>query len=382
MHTRHAMSYLRGPMTREELKRLNATMKPAAMPSHSTASVAAGAANASPGHPVSATPVAARTLETSAGGAPSTSRPLVPGDVTERFAARVRDQDDARVYRPALLGRVRLHFVDAKRGVDAWHIVTLLGTITGDGDPWDGATRLDVEPALDDQPAEGFAFADIPASALRTQSYRTWQRALADRAYREEIHELFECRALDRVSEPGETEGRFRIRLTQHAREQRDTAIEKLRQKYAPKLSRIEQRIRTSEERVARERAQYDQQKRQTAISLGASVLGAVFGRKLASVGNIGRATTAARGATRVGREREDVARAQETVESVMAQKGELERELESETVRLQSAFDPTSIELARVEIRPRKTDIASAPPVLVWLPFGAGEDGLPRPLY
>ena len=39
-----------------------------------------------------------------------------------------------------------------------------------------------------------------------------------------------------------------------------------------------------------------------------ASVLGAIFGRKIASVSNLGRATTAARSVTRIGREAQDVA--------------------------------------------------------------------------
>ena len=72
----------------------------------------------------------------------------------------------------------------------------------------------------------------------------------------------------------------------------------------------LEDRIRRAEERVAREQSQFQQQSVQTAISMGATVLGALFGRKLASAGTIGRATTAARGAGRAMREHEDVATA------------------------------------------------------------------------
>ena len=69
----------------------------------------------------------------------------------------------------------------------------------------------------------------------------------------------------------------------------------------------------------------------QAAISIGATILGAVLGRKTVSVGNIGRATTAARGAGRVLKEREDVARAQETVAAVQQALTALEAELQAE---------------------------------------------------
>ena len=62
---------------------------------------------------------------------------------------------------------------------------------------------------------------------------------------------------------------------------------------------------------------------------MGATVLGGLFGRKLRSVCNVGRATTAARGAGRASRERDDVARAQANLETLRRQLGDLESEFE-----------------------------------------------------
>jgi hypothetical protein len=118
----------------------------------------------------------------------------------------------------------------------------------------------------------------------------------------------------------------------------------------------------------------------QTAISVGATVLGALFGRKMASVGNVGRATTAMRGASRIGREKEDVERASENLEALREQESVLNREFEEQTAEIQSSFDPASLELEAVEVRPRKTDIA-ADVGLVWLPWSSGP-GLSEPLW
>jgi hypothetical protein len=191
----------------------------------------------------------------------------------------------------------------------------------------------------------------------------------------------FRCRALQAWSEPGESEGDFRIRMSQTAREERDLAVEKLRSKYASRLRSIEKRLQTAQQRLSREQSQYEQQKLQTAISFGATVLGAVFGRKVASVGNIGRATTAARGASRVSRERADISRAQDSIEDVLAERQALEQELEREMDALRDRHDPASLEIEATEIRPRKSDIAAADPVLVWVPTGRDSSGLPRRL-
>ena len=80
--------------------------------------------------------------------------------------------------------------------------------------------------------------------------------------------------------------------------------MKKLRKKYQPKLARLTDRIRRAEQRFQREQEQYSQLKTQTAISIGSTILGALFGRKLTSASGVGRATTAMRGAGRATRER------------------------------------------------------------------------------
>jgi hypothetical protein len=100
------------------------------------------------------------------------------------------------------------------------------------------------------------------------------------------------------VSQTKETEAEFRIRLSQAARERRDSEIEKLRVKYAPKLDALLERKRKAEQKVAKEKEQAKQQWWQTGISIGTSVLGAVLGRKMGSATNVGRVATSARSAS------------------------------------------------------------------------------------
>jgi hypothetical protein len=77
---------------------------------------------------------------------------------------------------------------------------------------------------------------------------------------------VFKWKAPKAVSEPGQSEGDCRARLVQLAREKRDVKLEKLRKSYAPKLARIEERIRKAEQRITQQEAQYGQKKTQTPI--------------------------------------------------------------------------------------------------------------------
>jgi hypothetical protein len=170
--------------------------------------------------------------------------------------------------------------------------------------------------------------------------------------------------------------------VRQLAREQRDARIEALRGRYAPRLSRLQERVRRAEARLERESAQYGQQKLQTAISLGTTVLGALFGRKAASASTLGRAATAARGAGRAAREREDIGQAEEQLEQVRRELAELERACEADLAALRDAAEPEAPELERVEVRARKSDVSVLRLVLVWTPWRVGPGGTAEPEF
>ncbi len=122
------------------------------------------------------------------------------------------------------------------------------------------------------------------------------------------------------MSRADESEGDFRARLHEATRAARDAVADKLKVKYAPKVAALQERIRRAEQARERESEQVTQQGLQAAISVGATLIGALLGRKAATASTLGRATTAARGAGRVLKERQDATRAQESLEALQAQ--------------------------------------------------------------
>jgi hypothetical protein len=160
------------------------------------------------------------------------------------------------------------------------------------------------------------------------------------------------------------------VRLQQLAREQRDEAVEKLRKKYAPKFEQLEERKRRAEQAVAREAEQAKDQKMQTAISFGATLLSSFLGRKRTSMSTLGRATTAARGVGRSMKESQDVGRAEDNVAAVTQKLADLEADFQSETAALERAFDPQTEQLDKVSLKPTKANIAVNLLTLAWAPY------------
>jgi hypothetical protein len=284
------------------------------------------------------------------------------------------------VWRPALLAGAQLHFV--KRGaadLDHWQAASVLARLDADlgPDPWVERERLAAGPATANEPEATGTFTALPPAAARKQSYATWNKRLASALYRDERLTIFHAPDLKRWSRPGQDEGAFRADLVHAAREKRDLNLEKLRKKYAPKLARLQERIARAEDVVARERDQARHQKLQAVVSVGATVLGALFGRKMASAGTVGRASTAARSASRASREERDVGRAEGRVEDLREDLDALQQEFDAACDPFRESVDPQELNVESVPVRPRKSDLAVEGPRLAWTPWWVSPEGI-----
>ena len=169
------------------------------------------------------------------------------------------------------------------------------------------------------------------------------------------------------MSRPDESEREFRARISHGSREDRDRLLDAVRKKYAPRQAALEEKLRRANQAVERESEQATGQKLQTAISVGATIVGALLGRKALNVGTIGRATTAARGVGRTMKEAEDIERAKQNVAALEEQRKQLEAEFAAETAALDAANDVATETLDKITIKPKKSNITVKLVGLVW---------------
>jgi len=271
---------------------------------------------------------------------------------------------------PRLLCDARVHYVDVKCGVDLWQSVTLLAPVEAEGalSPWEQAQEADGRTlSRDDSPPAGARFAELPAVATRAKGWPALARSAADHLYRNRPLRLLRAPAFKLVSRPGETAGDFRARVAHASREARDAELERLRQRWAPKLRTLQDRERRAQEKVRVQQAQYEQSRTSTAVAIGSTLLGALFGRRLGSAGNVGRAGTAVRGAARSGKEKEDIAAAQAELAQVQGQLATINHDFEAEAQQVREAGEH-EVAIEEVAIAPRKADTAVESLVLAWV--------------
>ncbi len=361
--TRWAMSYLRGPLTRDQIKMLMAGRKAAeAKPIPAVAEVA-------PAREVEAAAAPARAQVP----APPQGRPVLPPTVPQYFAP-VTSPKAARgtvYYEPAIFAAADVQFTNATLRVDATRSLAFVVPVREGPLPvdWDAASPTELTASdLSREPVAGASYGDLPAAASRPQSYDTWRREFAKWLQRSQRLELFRSPRLGVVSEPGEAERDFRIRLQVASREKRDELADRLRKKYEPKMATLQERIRRAEQAVQREKEQAEQRKMQTAVSFGATLVGAFLGRK-SITGTLGRATTAARDVGRTMKEGKDIDRAQDTVEALREQLKGIEAEFKAEVEALEGTIDPMTERLDKIALVPKVASASVQLLTLVWIP-------------
>jgi phage host-nuclease inhibitor protein Gam len=304
--------------------------------------------------------------------------PTLPPGVTSFFIP-VRGSRKSRtvVYRPWLLGAGRVQFVNVKLDVDKLTNIAAVTPITDSPIPVDWTQGSMIDIALDDLEKSGepdAQYGTLPAAASQSKRYTAWKKDFSTWLYRTQRLEMMSSPSLKETSEPGEAERDFRLRMQQLAREERDDAVDALRKKYASKIRTLQERIRKAEQAVEREEAQARQAGLQTAVNVGATLLGALVGRKIASASTVGKAATTAKSLGRASQQREDIARAEETVEALQKQLADLEAEFDAETAKIAASIDPMTEELTPVIVKPRKADISVQLVTLVWAPHWRDE--------
>jgi len=384
--SRWDMSYLRGPLTRTQIKSLMDPVK-LQTPGASTARAVSAAAGVST--PATATGTAASSVPAATGSgqnAALTRQPVLPPEVSQSFIP-VRGAEprggSTLVYHPVVIGAAEVRFSNNK--VDATRELTVLASVSDNivAVDWNQATNIDLPVAdLEQTPQEAAQFAELPGPAAKAKSYAAWSKDFAGWLYRNQKLELLSSPTLKLASNADESERDFRIRLQQAARERRDEAAEKLRQKYAPKIAALEEKRRRAEQTVEREAEQSTSQKMQTAISFGATLLSSFMGRKAINLTTLGRATTAARGVGRSMKEAQDVGRAEETVAAVNQQLADLDAQFKSETAEIERAAESLSEALETISIKPTKSNITVKILSLAWAPYWHNSQGEKTPAW
>ena len=374
--SRWAMSYLRGPLTRSQIKTLMAGR---------TATAPAGAPRAASAPAATA----ARRPHLASAASPPHRRPSPPGDPCCRRTSRSTSSPSALptpagaalVYQPMLFGAAEVRFADAKKGLDTSEPVAIMTPLTAE------AVAADWDRAVEAPLTAG----DLEASP---EAGRHLRRAARRRGQAEELRRLAkglrrlalphaEARPPDAARASRPSRGPARPRGTSAracstpAASSATTRSSSSARSTRRRRPRSRRRSAAPSQAVERESEQVTQQGLQAAISIGTTLIGAFLGRKAVTASTLGRATTAARGAGRVLKERQDVGRAQETVEALQQQLADLDEAFKADAEKLGASGDALTEPIETLSVRPSKQNITVKLVALAWVPRwqdGAGQ--------
>ena len=354
--TRWVLSYLRGPLTREQIKTLMADKKSAAVPAPA------------------ASPQPAAAVPASSAGEPPV---VAPGINVMYLSASGAGQ--GLMYYPAVAGWLDVYYSSAKYRVDVTRKIAV-AALFEDGPvavDWDQAEEIGLSADdLQTAPLPGADYAELPSASEKAASYKKWLKDLLRWIRQNRPLTLYRSRRFKLTSGPEESRSEFLSRVTQAAREKRDLEVEKLRRKYSSKYNTLQRQLMRAEQALQREQEQAKSKKMETMVSFGTAILGAFLGRKAVSSRSATQFGTAVKSAGRMRKESMDVARAQETAAAVKNEIAELDERLQKDIDSLDAAFDPATEELEEVTVKPQSTNITLEIFGLTWMPYRKSADG------
>ncbi|MFC1505868.1 hypothetical protein ACFLQ6_02240 [Thermoproteota archaeon] len=383
-HTRWVMSYLRGPLTRPQIRGLMETKR---LPTQQVRSVS----------PIDTTPMKS-TIPTPSqvpvgpqqladySKIPPALDPLITqvflpielGDrkainqLSKKLGREIYAEATHLIYKPAILGRAIINFVDRRKNIDEEIKKTLLGNLKNglSGPDWDQAEKLTCElEELSNIPdkieTNNVSFASIPEKANSSKEINKIAKDFSNWLYRNIELELRKHKKLNIFQHPNENVRDFTIRLQQAAREFRDEEIDKLNDKHSTQIDRLRNKLRKLERELSSDEAEYEGRKREEMLGIGGTVIGVLMGRRPTSAG-----TTISRRRRMSTKAKMDVEETKEDIVELKKDIDDLEKELKEATSEISARWENINNEIIIEKIRPRRTDIQLQLMALGWVPF------------
>ncbi len=397
-YTRWAMSYLRGPLTRPQVRTLMEASGKRRRPS--AAEVSRPAADAAPETPSAVSVPAVETEEAVAapsvpqgysdmppGLAPDVVQvylPVAMGDgaavreVNARIGARATIKGVQLVYEPGVVGAANVNFVISKRNIEyrTERVYLARAGAAALGIDWASAAELDLgmhdlqrTPEMTVE-GQGPFFGVVPDTINTARELSSVGKRFSDHIYYNSRMPIALNKRLDLYQRPDESEREFRLRLQQAASEARDEEVEKVEDDYDKKIASAKDKLADEERRLVTKQSDLEGRRQQEVIGTGESVINALLSlvkSKRISTAFFSKAATkrrmTAKAKAAVDEQEAKVAEAKADIEEL---EDERRRAADAVTQEWADALDDMTME----ELSPRRSDVDVKLVALAWAPY------------
>ncbi len=358
--TRWAMSYLRGPLTRDQIAVLMADQKAAPLPPPTLPPPTAEAAEVAEVAPVASdeSPVMPKTADELAVRWVDTAAPWLP---------EVGADAAGTAWEASFVCRVSMRFDDAK--ADFLHDQEFEAVLFPLTDQTDASRPTDVD--YDDRDLRSEAPNPcryrLPEAPIHQKTFfARLERDLVDALVRSRTVDMLANKDLKVFGRPGETPEAFAQRCHDAASAKADDDAAKLRTKYETKLRSLQSQIATAEDRAQVLDTQAKGQRNNEIISAAGSILDGFLGGRRSRTSMITsaarrRSTTQAAGARLDAQENK--------LQMLQEQLTEMEQQLVDEVQAITDKWNVVATEISTVQVSLSRTDVKVVQRALVWLP-------------
>ncbi|HEU4895558.1 MAG TPA: DUF87 domain-containing protein [Acidimicrobiia bacterium] len=356
-NTRWAMSYLAGPLTRDQVGALMESQRRDAptredVPTTPAASVEPGPEPTGPaatGAPVAADGVPVSFLDPSAG-----------------WASLVGASATSTTYVPAAAATVQLLYDDTKTGVN--HRETyeaIIFPLDGIVDTGDVKTADHDERDFLESPPADAVFTESEAPIHTKAFWKGVATDLENHLVTQRPVEILANPGLGVYSRVGETEDEFRERCRMAAETAADAELAKLKNGYQSKIDRIKDQMATAQTRYEEADAVAAAKAEENLLGTAGDLLGAFLGGRSGSTAL--KKTASRRTAVSKAEAKADSEAAK--YHAKHAELVELENQLATDVETIVNRFDAMADDMERLEVPLEKSDIRVVEIRLVWVP-------------
>lgn len=338
--TRWVLSYLKGPMTKDDIKILMNDKKVQTNKEQT---------HQNPQHSIS-----------------SDKKPMISESIKEYFLDT--DINAQTPFYPYLYASVNLRFYNQKRAIDILNDIELklpleesLNTIE-----WENAETVACR-NLSTNPNSNASYSTLANIIAQAKTLKDAQKSLSDYLYTSQKMELFECKALNLESNLNQNRRDFIVEVEDILKELRDEKLQKLEDTHRLKFSRLEEKLKRLEMKLEKEQSDVSSKTTDTIIDIGLAVIGAFFGKKTISATTINRGAAAFKKGSGVLKERDDVKNVSSLIQDVQNEMQELTLKLKDEINKMQEILDIQNYEITSTFITPRRSDIVVKDIALLW---------------
>jgi hypothetical protein len=371
--SRWAMSYLRGPLTRDQIKQLTGASEPEAEPAPSEPAAAAGPAAVAP----EAAAPAAVAPETELSADTTPVMPKVAAGVAVRWVdpaapwlADVGGAPTGAIAEPGIVARVALRYDETKADlVHDEEYEAALFPLTAQVDVSRAVATDYDERDLREAAPEGWAYRLGDAPLDQSTYFKNVERSLLDHLSRSLTMEIPVNAELKLYGRPGEDADAFTARCRQVADERADAEIAKLRDKYEKKAATLRDRIEAATDAADVAVDQQRAREQDNLLSSAGSILGGLLGGRRSRGGLLGQLGRAAGRTSRTGAGTSRVDAAQNKVARLEEELEEVEAELAEEITEIDARWMDLAKNVSSTAITLERSDVKVTQLVLAWIP-------------